>query len=202
MLQPAPWERDLAEVDAVERRRGTEWALVGVSLAQLACGLTGMAVAIRHGHAYDVGFMKGTPARVARDSILTGTALSAPVTMLASQAALTTVVAARGSERAASGLQALGVLMVSGYLAERLVRHRLSRHGWDPFESPLVAAGVGLAVAMSLLGRQAGAHRPAEVGGSDHGGTGPLRSAFSAEAWDVVRASVRSLEQRCVPAPR
>lgn len=153
-------DRNGWSMDAVERRRGTEWALVGVSLAQLACGLVGMAVAIRHGHAYDVGFMKGSPERVARDSILTGTALSAPVAMLASQAALTTVVAARGSERAASGLQVLGVLMVSGYLAERLVRHRLSRRGWEPFESPLVAAGVGLAVAMCLLGRQAGVHRP------------------------------------------
>jgi hypothetical protein len=147
-------------MDAIDRGRGTERALVGVSLAQLACGLTGMAVAIRRGHAYDVGFMKGTPERVARDSLSTGTALSAPVTMLASQAALTTMVATRGSAWAVSGLQVLGALMAGGYLAERLVRHRLGRRGWESFESPLVAAGTGLAVAMCLLGRQAGARRP------------------------------------------
>jgi hypothetical protein len=147
-------------MDVIDRSRGTERALVGVSLAQLACGLTGMAVAIRRGHAYDVGFMKGTPERVARDSLYIGTALSAPVTMLVSQAALTTVVAIRGSAWAASGLQVLGTLMASGYLAERLVRHRLSRCGWETFESPLVAAGVGLAVAMCLLDRQPGARQP------------------------------------------
>jgi hypothetical protein len=80
--------------------------------------------------------------------------------MLASQAVLTTVVATRGSARAASGLQVLGALMASGYLAERLVRHRLGPRGWESLESPLVAAGAGLAVAMCLLGRQAGARQP------------------------------------------
>lgn len=95
-------------MDAIGRRHRIERALVGVSLAQLACGLTGMAVAIRRGHAFDVSFMKGTPERVARDAIFIGTAFSAPATMLASQAVLTTVVATRGSARAASGLQVLG----------------------------------------------------------------------------------------------
>lgn len=142
-------------MDAIGRRRRTERALVGVSLAQLVCGLTGMAVAIRGGHAFDLGFVRGTPERVARESILIGTAFSAPVTMLAAQAALTTVVATRGSARGASGLQVLGALMAGGYLAERLVRHRLGRRGWETFESSLLAAGVGLAVAMFLLGRQA-----------------------------------------------
>jgi hypothetical protein len=147
-------------MDAIDRSRGTERALVGVSLAQLACGLTGMAVAIRRGHAYDLGVVKGTPERVARDSILSGTAFSAPGTMLASQAVLTSVLATRGSAWAASGLQVLGALMAGGYLAERLVRHRLGRRGWETFESPLLAAGVGLAVAMCLLGRQASARQP------------------------------------------
>jgi hypothetical protein len=145
-------------MDANDARRRSERSLVGVSLAQLTCGLTGMAVAIQRGHAYDVGFAKGTSERVARDSILSGTAFSAPATMLAAQAVFTAVVAARGSARAAAGLQVLGALMTSGYLAERLVRHRLGRRGWEWFESPLVAAGVGLSVAMSLLGRQTRAH--------------------------------------------
>jgi hypothetical protein len=154
-------------VNAIDGARRSEWALVGVSLAQLMCGLTGMAVAIRRGHAYDVGFMKGTPARVAQDSILRGTAFSAPVTMLATQAALTAIVATRGSTRAATGLQALGALMASGYLAERLVRHRPARRGWEPFESPLVAAGLAPSVGMSLLGARGRAREP-EPPGSRH----------------------------------
>jgi hypothetical protein len=63
----------------VARGRRSERVLVGVSLAQLACGSSGAVVAIRRGHAYDVGFTKGAPERVARDAILTGTASSAPV---------------------------------------------------------------------------------------------------------------------------
>jgi hypothetical protein len=149
----------MGTIDGTHRSRK---ALVGVSLAQLACGLSGMAVAIRRGHAYDVGFMKGAPERVARDSIVRGTAFSAPVTMLAAQAVLTAVVATRGSARAATGLRLLGALMASGYLAERLVRHRLGRCGWEPVESPLAAAGVALALGMSLLGARARAraHEP------------------------------------------
>lgn len=147
-------------MDVIDGRRPAERALVAVSLAQLACGVTGMAVAIRRGHAYDVGVMKGTSERVARDSLLIGTALSAPVTMLATQAVLTVVLATRRSARAATGLQVLGALMTGGYLAERLVRHRLGRRGWETFESPLVAAGAGLSVAMNLLGRQARTREP------------------------------------------
>jgi hypothetical protein len=150
-------------MDAIHRRRRSRRALVAVSLAQLVCGLTGMAVAIRRGHAYDVGFLKGMPGRVARDSILSGTALSAPVTMLTAQAALTTAVSARDSARAVIGLRVLGALMASGYLAERLVRHRLSRRGWDRLESPLVIAGVGLSVGMTL------------ASGPARGVTGPRR---------------------------
>jgi hypothetical protein len=98
----------------VARGRRSERVLVGVSLAQLACGSSGAAVAIRRGHAYDVGFTKGAPERV----------------------------------------------MASGYLAERLVRHRLGRHGWEPVESPMVAAGVGLSIGMFLSGRRLGARGP------------------------------------------
>jgi hypothetical protein len=149
---------EVAPVGTIDGRHLPKKTLVGVSLAQLACGLTGMAVAIRRGHAYDVGFMAGGSERVARDSFIRGTAFSAPVTMLAAQAVLTAGVATRGSARAATGLQVLGALMTSGYLAERLVRHRLARRGWDPVESPLVAAGVALSVAMSLLGARDGTH--------------------------------------------
>jgi hypothetical protein len=131
--------------------RRADRALVVASLAQLACGVASMAVAIRRGRAYDLGFMRGKPDKVGRDAVLFGTALSAPAVMLAAQAGLTAVVAARGSVRAISGLRGLAVLMTGGYLGERLVRHRLRRRGWDPLESPLVALGLGLSVAMSVL---------------------------------------------------
>jgi hypothetical protein len=42
--------------------------------------------------------------------------------------------------------------MVAGYLAERLVRHRLTPSGWDAAESPVIVAGVSLAAAMALIG--------------------------------------------------
>ena len=129
--------------------------VVGVSLAQLACGVMGMALAIRRGHAYDVSFMKGTPQAVRKDSIFLGTALSAPVTMLAAQFVLTGI-AARDSQRAARGLGILGGFMTAGYLAERHVRHCLRPDGWDPVETPLVVLSMGLAAAMVLVGMRHG----------------------------------------------
>jgi hypothetical protein len=163
-----PTDEDDGQIEAREGPRGQERTgvvdparsreratLVRVSLAQLACGLAGMALAIRRGHAYDVGFMRGGSERVGRDALLSGTALSAPVTMMAAQAVLTAVVAARESARAASGLRSLGALMVAGYLAERLVRHRLWRPGWERLETPVAALGLGLSVAMVLLAGRA-----------------------------------------------
>jgi hypothetical protein len=49
-------------------------------------------------------------------------------------------------------LGGLGAAMVGGYLAERLVRHRLAPSGWDTAESPVIVAGIGLAAAMALIG--------------------------------------------------
>jgi hypothetical protein len=42
--------------------------------------------------------------------------------------------------------------MTAGYLAERLVRQRLTPAGWDRAETPVVIAGISLAVAMALIG--------------------------------------------------
>jgi hypothetical protein len=53
-------------------------------------------------------------------------------------------------------LGGLGAAMVAGYLAERLVRHRLAPSGWDAAESPVIVAGIGLAAAMALLGLRGG----------------------------------------------
>jgi pimeloyl-ACP methyl ester carboxylesterase len=127
--------------------------LAAVSVAQLATGVAGMVVALRRRHPYDVFWMHGRADAIARDTILKGTALSAPVSNLLVQAALTAVVARRPSRGAARALGGLGALQVAGYLGERLVRRRLRPSGWDAVESLLVAVGIGLAAAMAALGR-------------------------------------------------
>ena len=59
--------------------------LAGVSAAQLATALAGLAVAVRRRRNYDVGFMRGSPEHVVRDAVWAGTAYSALVPMLAAQ---------------------------------------------------------------------------------------------------------------------
>ena len=127
-------------------------ALAGVSAAQLGCGVAGMVVALRRGHPYDVFWMHGQPDAIARDTLFKGTALSAPVSTLLTQAALTAVMARHPSRRVARGLGVVGLTMVAGYLGERLVRQRLRPAGWDALESPLIMAALGLSVAMAALG--------------------------------------------------
>jgi hypothetical protein len=91
-----------------------------------------MAVALKRRHAYDVPLLRGRPDTIARDALFMGTALSAPVVMLAAQG----VAAARllrrpsGPERLVLG--GLGAVMVVGYFAESLVRQRL----WVPKTRP------------------------------------------------------------------
>jgi pimeloyl-ACP methyl ester carboxylesterase len=128
--------------------------LAAVSVAQLATGLAGMVVALRRRHPYDVFWMHGRADAIARDTILKGTALSAPASNLLVQAALTAVVARRPSRGAARALGSLGALQVAGYLGERLVRRRLRPSGWDVVETSLAVAGIGLAGAMAALGWQ------------------------------------------------
>jgi pimeloyl-ACP methyl ester carboxylesterase len=137
-------------VEPTPRRR----LLAAVSVAQLAAGAAGMVVALRRRYPYHVFWMRGRADAIARDSILKGTALSAPVSNLLVQAALTAVVARRPSRGAARALGGLGALQVAGYLGERLVRRRLRPSGWDAVESPLVLAGIGLAGTMAALGGQ------------------------------------------------
>jgi hypothetical protein len=128
-------------------------ALAAVSAAQLASGVAGMAVALRRVHPYDVFWMQGRPDAIARDTLFKGTALSAPVSTLLTQAALTVAMTRHPSRRVAQGLRAVGVTMVAGYLGERLVRQRLRPSGWDALESPLVVTALGLSVGMVALGR-------------------------------------------------
>lgn len=145
-------------------RRPTRWVirtytvddhrrLAAVSTAQLACGIIGLVIAVRRRHAFDLPLLQGNPERVVRDAATLGTALSAPLPMLAAQALLTLRAARFDDPRAIRGLNALGLAMVAGSLGERLIRRRLRPNGWDPIETPLVAAAVGLSAAMALLGR-------------------------------------------------
>jgi hypothetical protein len=126
--------------------------LTVVSAAQLGAGVAGMVLALRRGHPYDVFWMHGQPDAIARDTLFKGTALSAPVSTLVTQAALTAITARRPSRRAAQGLRIVGLTMVAGYLGERLVRQRLRPAGWDTLESPLIIAALGLSVGMAALG--------------------------------------------------
>lgn len=117
-----------------------------------------MALAIRRHRAFDIPFWRGQPAAVGRDSVLMGTALSAPAVMLAAQAwGVTALVRRPDAVAAQRTLGALGATMTTGYLAERLVRHRLRPAGWDKAETPILAAGLSLAAAMAVVGL-----RPAE----------------------------------------
>ena len=136
-------------------------ALVGVSAAQLAAGLAGLLVALRRRRPYDVWtparfdapLWHGCPDRVARDALSMGTAYSAPAPMLLAQAWATGTLAGRPSDGARRMLGMLGALMVPGYLVERSGRAHLRE--WDPVETPVVAAGLGLAAAMAVLGHRA-----------------------------------------------
>ncbi len=111
-----------------------------------------MAVAIRRRRAFDIPFWHGRESAVGRDSLLMGTALSAPVVMLGAQAWSTAVLARRPNLAAERLLGGLGAAMVAGYLSERLVRRRLLPSGWDAAETPVVTAGMSLAAGMALLG--------------------------------------------------
>lgn len=127
--------------------------LVAVSAAQLTAGVAGLCVALRRGRHYDLPLLHGSPAHVVRDAAWMGTAYSAPAPMLAAQLWATARLAAGPDERGRRVLGLLGALMVPGYLVERFVRAHLRHSGWDPVETPVAAAGLGLAAAMVVLSR-------------------------------------------------
>jgi pimeloyl-ACP methyl ester carboxylesterase len=152
--------------------------LAAVSVAQLATGVAGMVMALRRRHPYHVFWMQGRADTIARDTILWGTALSAPVSNLLLQAAVTARVARQPTRGAARALGGLGALQVAGYLGERLVRQRLRPSGWDAVESPLALVGVGLAGTMAALGAEVGrTDRPAQP--PDHAPAGSGRRGRS-----------------------
>src|ERR1700760_2487004 len=136
--------------------------LAALSAAQLAAGLGGMALAIRRRRAFDIPFWHGQESTVGRDSLLMGTALSAPVMVLGAQVWATAALVRSPSRAAERVLGGLGSAMVAGYLSERLGRRRMLPSGWGPAETPLVTAGMSLAAVMALLGlRSAGAQTKA-----------------------------------------
>jgi hypothetical protein len=106
-----------------------------------------MAVALRRRHAYEFLVLRGRPDRIARDSLLLGTALSAPVAMLATQAVAIGSLLASDDPDAETITRLLGAVMVVGYLGEKQVRHRL-RHP-DPVETTVAVTGIALAAAMA-----------------------------------------------------
>ena len=129
--------------------------LARLSAAQLAAGLAGQAVAVARKAPYELPWQQGRPEDVVRDSLVNGTAFSAPVTMLVLQTWATARQARRpGDAVSRRVLRGLGTVMVAGYLLERRGRLRLTPAGLDPVETPVVVAGLGLAAAMAVLGRQ------------------------------------------------
>jgi hypothetical protein len=137
----------------------TRSTLVAVSRAQLVAQLAGLAVALRRRRNYDVGFMRGSPEHVGRDSWWFGTAYSAPAYMIGAQAWAVTRLRRGPDDGARRLLGMLGVVMVPGYLMERHDREHLRRGGLDPVETPVVLAGLGLAAAMGVLGHRSQAVR-------------------------------------------
>jgi hypothetical protein len=101
-MAPA-WPRRLTAVGKDSR------LLAAVSAAQLACGLSGMALAVLCHRAFDLPFWHGQESAVGRDSLLMGTALSAPVMMLGAQVWATAALARRPDPAAERVLGGLGL---------------------------------------------------------------------------------------------
>jgi hypothetical protein len=127
-------------------------ALVSVSSAQLAVQVAGLAVAVRRRRNYDVGFMRGSPAHVVRDSLWAGTAYSAPVYLIAAQWWATARLRRQPDDGARRLLGMLGVLYGPGYLFERYVRAHVVR--FDAVETPVALASIVLAAPMGVLGHR------------------------------------------------
>jgi hypothetical protein len=129
-------------------------ALVVVSGAQLIAGIAGQTLAVRRRLAFDIALIswRGRRDRVAHDTWLLGTGLSAPMTMLGTQAGATFSLAMCPDPLAERVLGLLGSAMVGGYLVEREFRAAMKPSGWNRAVTPVGAAGAGLAAVMAGLG--------------------------------------------------
>jgi hypothetical protein len=128
--------------------------LVAISAAQLAAGVAGQLIAVRDRRSFDIALLRwrGQPENVLKDSWFLGTGLSAPITMLATQAVATMRLAAAPSPVATRTLGVLGAAMTCGYLVEREFRSAFSPAGVDPAVTPVAAAGFALSLAMAKAG--------------------------------------------------
>ena len=140
--------------------------LVAISAAQLAAAGAGLAVALRRGRSWDIrqpwapwALLHGSSEHIGRDWLWSGTAYSAPAWVLLAQLFAIRNLATGPDDGARRMLGMLGVLMTPGYLAERYVRAHLRPGGFDPVETPVVVAEIGLSAAMGVLGHRAQAGR-------------------------------------------
>src|SRR5689334_1779793 len=119
--------------------------LVAVSGAQLTAGIAGQTLAVRRRLAFDIALISwcGRPDRVAHDTWLLGTGVSAPVTMLATQAGATARLAIGPAQQAERVLGLLGAAMVGGYLVEREFRAAMKPSGWDGASHRLLSPAPG-----------------------------------------------------------
>ena len=131
---------------------------MAISAAQLLAGVAGHLIAVRQHRAFDVAVIgwRGRPDRVARDSWLIGTGLSAPVVMLAAQVVATARLALGPSPAASGTLAGLGVVMSCGYLVEQEFRNAVSPAGWDRRVTPVATTGFVLAVATAVVACRSG----------------------------------------------
>ena len=128
--------------------------LAAVSSAQLAAQLAGHVVALRRRRHFDVPFMTGSPEHLVRDWLWFGTAFSAAPYLLGPQMWATARLVGGPDDRARWVLKWLGTGLTLGYLSERCARVRVRPSGFDPVETPIVAAGWGCATAMAVLARR------------------------------------------------
>src|SRR5918912_2932078 len=122
--------------------------LVAVAALQLTAGVAGQLVALRDRRTFDIAVLRwrGRPERVARDSLVYGTGLSAPSWMLAAQLVAVIRLARGASPLAQRTLGLLGSAMVGGYLVEREFRQALRQEGRDRVVTPIAIGGFGLAL--------------------------------------------------------
>ena len=130
----------------------TDRRLAAVSTAQLLSGLAGLPIAIRRQLPSNPVFVDipFPTAHIARDSVLFGTARSAPGIMMVTQAAATASLVTSPGPRARKMLGVLGAIMVFGYLVER-DSPLWPGHG-GRLDTPLYAVGLAGALAMARMG--------------------------------------------------
>ncbi|TNB74237.1 hypothetical protein FHJ30_05975 [Arthrobacter sp. BB-1] len=125
-------------------------ALVSVSLAELLVQLLAARRALRDRIPYDTPFMNGKPENVARDMWTVGSGLSAPWPVLAAHAAGTVLLMVRPRQGLKRAMGWLGSVYILGILWERASRESFQHP--DKEDTPLIAGGLALSVAMAMLG--------------------------------------------------